>query len=210
MAALQSHKGKRGQKYNLASVVPDPHPGLSIKEEHMWKRHPNCPSLNISNSLPVAVKHQNLFFSAFETSAKPRDYKYSWWFPQKSTLSLSTMGEATHLAQGKEMENTKEREAKVVGEENSLPLAEWMQTNVTESLTGSFFFFMLKGTRGFLKRLFTTSRFSVCLLVLRQPRWDKEYCSLRVTKFCLLWGSALNNKKIRNANTATLTTEVIW
>lgn len=99
MTVLPSHKLKikRGQKYKLASVVPDPCPGFSIKENHMWKLHPNDPSLSISNPLPVAGKHQSLFFSAFETSAKPGDYKLSWEFPPKSTLSLGTTGESTHL-----------------------------------------------------------------------------------------------------------------
>lgn len=71
----------------------------------------------------MAVKHQHLF-SAFESSAKPRDYKQSLGFPPKSTPSLDTTGKATHLAQGKELKDTNEKGAKVMGDENSLSLAE--------------------------------------------------------------------------------------
>lgn len=34
-ATLASHKERRGQKYSLASVIPDPHPEFSAKEKHM-------------------------------------------------------------------------------------------------------------------------------------------------------------------------------
>lgn len=71
----------------------------------------------------MAAKHQDLF-SASESSAKPRDYKQSLGFPPQSTPSLDTTGKATHLAQGKELKDTNEREAKVMEDENSLPLAE--------------------------------------------------------------------------------------
>lgn len=158
---------KRAQKYNLASVVPDPYSGFSIREKTIWKLHPNCPSLNISNPFSVAAKHQRLF-SAFESSAKLKDYKQSLGFPPRSTPSLDTTGKATHLAQGKELKDTNERGAKIMGDENSLPLAEWIQTKIIlKSHWVILGFFMLKGTHGFLfKRLFTVS---ISLLGLERP-----------------------------------------
>ena len=129
VAALPSHKPKKkGRNTTWPQLYQIPTPN-SPSRRNTCKFHPNCPSLNVSK--PVAVKHQNLFFSALAASTKPGDYKRSWWVLQKPTLSLGTTGGSTQPAQRKEMENANSREAKVMADENCLPLAEWILTKTT-------------------------------------------------------------------------------
>ena len=66
-AALPSHKPKKeGRNTTWPQLYQIPTPN-SPSRRNTCKLHPNCPSLNISK--PVAVKHQNLFFSALAAAA---------------------------------------------------------------------------------------------------------------------------------------------
>lgn len=142
MAALPSHKEKKTAEMQL---------GLSYSRSPPWILHEGETHVKTPPKLSFS-QHLDPSSCGCETSEFVLLSIWDLWKARRLQIALAVSTKvcsvtghtrkSTHLAQGKEMENTNEREAKVMGDENSLPLTEWMQTkNHPKISLGHFFLF---------------------------------------------------------------------